>query len=43
MQPEVEVEMNGQVTDQLSQLIFSTTGHMDTEGPCFAGEKKKKK
>ena len=39
MQPEVEMEMNGQVTDQQSQLI-PFIGHMDTEGPCFAGKKK---
>ena len=41
MQPEVEMEMNGQVTDQQSQLI-PFIGHMDTEGPCFAGKKKSK-
>lgn len=40
MQPEVEVEMNGQVTDQLSQLTLCSLDTWTHEGPCFAGEKK---
>lgn len=42
MQPEVEVEMNGQVTDQLSQLILCSLDTWTQRGPTLLVKKKKK-
>ena len=41
MQPEVEVEMNGQVTDQLSQLILCSLDTWTQRGPTLLVKKKK--
>lgn len=42
MQPEVEVEMNGQVTDQLSQLILCSLDTWTQRGPTLLVKKKNK-